>query len=390
MKTEMVITFVFFSLVIVPGALAQTPAILDMVLTDQSPYPVNPGETVTIEVQIQNTGYAQALDRTVEIVPKDPFSLLPGEEREQTVATITPRGSYSLTYRLAVSGTAPTNSYPVDFRIYTGADRSVFTEDFVDVNVEGEANLVLDDLYTNPETLEPGAIADVVVKVKNIGTGTARDLQLTLNSTHDEIKQVLAKGKVYVGDLKAGETKTATLGMSVDSTAEEKTYNVLIFADYKDESNTDTTDSFSIGLPVKGTISLDIIKKEASFERGTLRIEVANKGTTEAKSLEAKLEVDGNTVGIDYISSLKANKKTTFEFPLVLKGSGQLVMDYIGPGIDKNQVVKEIVMDYEAPSQGDGTTTLVIVVVVIIIVYFLYRKFFKKKKPKHHHEHEHK
>lgn len=387
MKIQMFVALLVFSAVLLPGVYAQTPAILDMVLSDQSPYPVNPGQTVTIEVQIQNTGYAQALDRTVEIIPKAPFTLLPGEEKEKTVATITPRGSYSLTYRLGVSSTAPTNSYPVDFRIYTGAERSIFTEDSVEINVEGEANLVIDDLYTNPDTLEPGATADVVVKVKNIGTGTARDLQLTLNSTHDEIKQVLSKGKVFVGDIPAGETKTATLGMSVDSTAEEKTYNVLVFADYKDEGNIAVTDSFSVGLPVKGTISLDIIKKEASLERSTLRIEVANKGTTEAKSLEAKLVVNGETVGIDYISSLKANKKTTFEFPLILKGSGELVMDYIGPGIDKNQVTKEIVMDYEAPSSGDGTTTLVIVVVVIIILYVIYRKFLKKKKPKqHHHE----
>jgi hypothetical protein len=387
MKIGMFVALIVATALILPAASAQTPAILDMVISDQSPYPVNPGQTVTIEVQIQNTGYAQALDRTVEIVPKDPFTLLPGEEREKTVAIITPRGYYSLTYRLGVSSTAPTNSYPVDFRIYTGADRSVYAEDSVDINVEGEANLVLEDLYTNPETLEPGAIADLIVKVKNIGTGAARDLQLTLNSSHDEIKTVLAKGKVYVGDMAPGETKTATLGMSVDSTTEEKTYNVLIYADYKDESNTATTDSFSVGLPVKGTINLDIIKKEASFERSTLRIEVANKGTTEAKSLEAKFVVDGENVGIDYISSLKANKKTTFEFPLVLTGSGQLVMDYIGPGIEKNQVVKDIVLDYQQPSGGNGTTTtLVVVVVVIIIVYFLYRKFFKKKKPHHHKE----
>jgi hypothetical protein len=377
------ILFVFMiaSVLILPGVSAQaTQSIFDIALTDQSPYPVNPGETVTIEVQVQNIGFGETSDKNIEIMSKDPFSLLPGEDKIHSLSSIPAQGSRSFTYRLNVDNSAPTNSYDIEFRIYTGTNRNEYERDSVEINVEGEPNLVFEDLYTDPDTLEPGAIADLIVDIKNIGTGTARDLQLTLNSSHDEIKTVLAKGKVYVGDIAPGDSKTASMGMSVESTAEEKTYNVLIYADYKDESNTETTESFSIGLPVKGTINLDIIKKEASFERGMLRIEVANKGTTEAKSLEAKLVMGGQTIGIDYISTLKANKKTTFEFPLVLQGSGQLVMDYIGPGIEKNQVTKEIVMDYESPSSGDGTTTLLAIIVIAIVVYFLYRKFFRKKK----------
>jgi len=366
-----------------PAASAQaTQSIFDITLTDQSPFPVNPGETVTIDVQVQNIGFGETSDKTIEIMPKDPFTLLPGEEKMHKLSTIPAQGTRSFTYRLDVASDAPTNTYDIEYRIYTGSIRDEFELYTVEINVEGEANLILDEVYTNPETLEPGAIADVIVKVKNIGTGTARDLQVSLNSTHDEIKQVLAKGKVYVGDLGPGETKTAILGISVGSSAEEKTYSVKLFTDYKDEGNTDTQESFSVGLPVKGTINLDIIKKEASASRGTLRIEVANKGTTEAKSLEAKLMLDDQTIGIDYISSLKANKKTTFEFPLVYEGTGALVMDYIGPGIEKSQITKEVVFNFERPSQGDGTSILLVVIAIIIIAYFLYRKFIRKKKQK--------
>jgi len=357
--------------------------ILDVVLANQNPYPVSPGDTLTIEINLQNTGYVEATDKTVEIMPKEPFTLLPGEDKINVVSRIPSRDSHSLTYRLEVSSTAPTNSYPIEFRIYDGETRDIYVEESVSINVEGEPNLVIDDLYTVPEDLEPGAISDVIVRLKNIGTGSANDLQLSLNSSHDEIKPILAKGKVYVGDVDPGETKMVTLSMSVDSVAEEKTYTVMLYANYKGEDNAAATDSFSVGLPVKGTINLDIIKKEPNIERGTIRIEVANKGTTEAKSLEAKLIINGETVGIDYLSSLKANKKTTFEFPLILQGSGQLVMDYIGPGIEKNNVSKDIVLNYEKSNgSGDITTTLVAAIVIIVIVYILYRKFFKKKRSK--------
>jgi hypothetical protein len=383
MKLMVGVALLLTSMLILPLVSAQaTQSIFNIVLSDQSPFPVNPGETVTIDVQVQNIGFGETSDKTIEIMPKEPFTLLPGEDKIYALSTIPAQGSRSLTYRMSVDSNAPTNDYLVEFRIFTGTARDVYEEYSVSIDVEGEANLVLDDLSTTPGILEPGVIADVVAEVKNIGTGTARNLQLTLNSTHDEIRPILAKGKVYVGDIKAGETKTAVMGVSIDSSSEEKTYTVILYAAYKDESNTDVTESFSVGLPVKGTINLDIIDREASFERGTLRIEVANKGTTEAKSLEAKLVIGGETIGIDYISSLKANKKTTFEFPLVLTGTGELIFDYIGPGIEKNQMTSEIVLDYQTPSSSDGTTTLIIVVVIIIVVYFLYRKFFRKKKPK--------
>lgn len=369
-------------LAVAPITSAQSSYILNLVVSDQSPYPVTPGEIVTLGVQIQNTGITEASSRTIEIMPKAPFTLLPGEEKIHTINRIPGLGTHSLTYRLEVDPMAPTSAYNLDFRIFTGEVRNIFITESVSVQVEGEPSLVIDDLFTNPEDLEPGALASVTAKVKNIGTGTARNVQISLNSSHDEIKPVLAKGKVYVGDIIPGETSIAILGISVDGSAEEKTYTVTISADYDKEDGTDQTEIFSVGLPVKGTIQLDIIKKEANYERGILRVEVANKGTTEAKSLSAKLVVDGETIDIDYISSLKANKKTTFDFPLVMGGNGELVLDYIGPGIERNTENIEIVLNFVQPNQGDSSSYLILIIIVAVVGYFLYRKFIRKKKNK--------
>ena len=385
-RFEAVVGFVMLIMAlmaVMPSASAVvTSPILDIVLSDQSPNPVSPGGTVTIEIEVQNLGYGEAEDRTIEIMPKEPFTLLPGEEKVNTITRIPGRDSHSITYRLKVSSAALTNTYPVEFRIYSGTVRDDYVTDTLDISIQGDPNLVIDELYTVPADLEPGTIADIIVKIKNIGTGNANELQLSLNSTYDEIRPVLAKGKVFVGDIEPGETQKATLSMSVDSSAEEKTYTVLLYADYKEEDNTAGTSSFSVGLPVKGSINLDIINKEPNYNRNTLKVEVANKGTTEAKSLEAKLVIDGETVGIDYISTLKANKKTTFDFPLVLEGSGQIVFNYIGPGIEKNQAAKDIVLSYEKPASGDGTAMLIAIVIIIVIIYLFYRKFIRKKRSK--------
>lgn len=353
---------------------------LDTVLISQNPYPVQPGENVNIEVEIQNSGYSEASDIVVEIVADDPFRLLPGEDVKKTFAQIPGKDFVKTSYNLHVNESAITGDYEIEFNMYSSETPSTYITGTVLINVQGEAELILDSLETVPSKIEPGISAGLVVKIKNIGTGSANRLNLKLNSSYDELTPVLAKGSVYVGDLAPDQIKTAELELSISSLAEHKTYTLTLTAEYRDESNTATEKEFSIGIPVTGSVLLEIIKIEPNYDRNTLKIEVANKGTTEAKSLEAKLVIGNETIDIDYISTLKANKKTTFDFPLVLQGSGQLVLNYIGPGIEKNQIAEDVVLNFEAPSSGDTVTTFVVAVIIIIIIYFLYRKFLRKKK----------
>ena len=168
------------------SAAVTTGSTLTVVLSDQSPYPVSPGETVTIGVQIQNSGNDAALGKTIEINPKSPFSLLPGEDKTTSITRIAARGSHSLTYRLEVASTTPTNTYPIEFMIYSGTQKDVSVISEIDINVEGQSNIIIDEITSQPADLEPGAIADLYVELLNIGTGTAGDLQLSMNSSDDK------------------------------------------------------------------------------------------------------------------------------------------------------------------------------------------------------------
>lgn len=357
------------------GEVVTTPA-TDIVLTSQTPYPVEPGENVNIEIEVQNSG-TTARDTTIEMVVKDPFTLLPGEDLEKSFTSIPSRGSVKTNYNLFVSSDAITNTYEIEFRVYTGTSRQSYMRDEVVVNVQGTPELVLEDLQISDGV--PGGDVNLTATVKNIGTGTARKLMLSFEST-EELLPLLAQGSVYLGDLQPGQTMTAVIGLSVDESAEQKTYTSSITADYRDESNTLSEKTFSVGIPVKGSVSLDVIKIEPDYRLDKLKIEVANKGTTEAKSLEAVLTINGERVDVEYVSSLKATKKTTFSFPLRLQGTGTLTIDYTGPGTERNQAVKEITLNLLPPSDGGAGTAAVAVIAVVIVVYFLWRKFLRKKK----------
>ena len=84
-------------------------------------------------------------------------------------------------------------------------------------------------------------------------------------------------------------------------------------------------------------------------------------------------------VDIDYTSSLKANKKTTFSFPLLLDGSGELQMTYIGPGLAESSVTKDVVIKFQ-PEGDDYTGIIVVLVVVAAAGYWFWKKRKKGRK----------
>jgi len=361
---------------------AQNTPIFNVILTNQNPYPAEPGKNVNVEVEVQNTGLGDANNLVVEIAPADPFMLLPGTERTKTYTKISASSSVKVSYDLKVDESAISNPYELEFRVYYADNPTSYLSKKVVVNVQGQADFIIESTWTDPQNIEPGGRVKVYAKVKNVGTGPANQVQASLNSTSGLLIPVLSSGSVYLGDVKPNQDMVVEIELAVDSTAEQKTYPATLALAYKDETGALIQESFSLGIPVVGVINLEIIKIEANFERNILQIEIANKGTADANSLEAKLLVDNKTVGVDYTSQIKATKKTTLEFPLVAEGPGKLVLSYTTTDLKQNQVEKDLSITYENPNQGSPINTLIIIVVVAVIAYFVWRRFFRKKKKK--------
>jgi hypothetical protein len=372
---------VFASLLIMTTAVqAQNTPVFNVVLTKQTPYPVEPGKNVNVEVEVQNTGLGDANNLVVEIAPAEPFTLLPGANSKTTYTKISASSSVKVSYDLKVKENAISNQYELEFRIYYSGSPTSYLSKKVVVNVQGQPDFIIDSTWTVPEEIEPGGIVKIFAKIRNMGTGAASQAQVTLNSTTGLLIPVLSRGTVYLGDINPGADVVAEIELSVDTTAEHKTYPSTLSLNYKDESGATGQKLFYIGIPVTGLINLEVVKTEANFDRNVLQIEIANKGTADANSIEAKLLIGGKVAGVDYVSQLKATKKTTLEFPLVMEGSGQLVLNFTSPGLKQNQVTKDISLKYENPNGGSYLNTLITLAILAVIAYLLWRRFFRKKK----------
>ncbi len=382
MFKKYLLTLTLISVLVLSGtAVAQTASDLEVVLTKQTPYPADPGGNLDIEIEIQNNGYADANNYVVEIVPESPFSLLTGQAATKSFSRISAQNSVKTTFKLTVSDTANSNNYDLSFRLYPQSSPTIYVEKSVSVSVQGSTNFVIENITTIPENIEPGGRVELHVNIMNIGTGTARQVQGSFAAESTSIVPVLSGGLVYVGDIAPDETKDVKLTIGIGSDLDYGVYSSTLTLSYKDENNAQQTQSFDLGIPVTGVILMDIISIEPDYSRDTIDIEVANKGTADASSVEATLFIDGEAVGIDYLSQLKATKKTEFSFPLFMQGAGELVIDYVGPDLKEGQITKDIVLSFETPGGNtSGITIFFWFVVIVVIGFFVWRKYFRKKK----------
>lgn len=352
---------------------------VDIILLDQTPYPAEPGGNVEIEVSLQNSGIGETSNLAVEIVPTTPFSLVKGD-RVKTYQRIGGQSSVKLTYTLLVDDAALAGDYDLDFRLYNPLTPDSYQKKDVEITVLGETKIIVDKVETSPGILEPGGSATIHVYLKNVGTGDARQLEAKMNSSSSVLVPVLSGGLVYMGDFNAGSEEVVDFKFNIDPDADQETYLTTLTLMYKDENNQENEETFTLGIPVSGNIRFEIVSMEPSYSKGTLEIEVANKGTGDAQSVEAKLMVNGESIGIDYLSQLKATKKTTFSFPLVMSGNAELVISYVEPGLDQKTDTKDLgPLNFAAPG-GDGSTTFLFLIIIIVIGYFVWRRYFRKKK----------
>jgi hypothetical protein len=385
MKKKMMVFAVFVALLVLGSAavhaqLSNQAPVLNVILTKQTPYPAEPGKKVNVEIELQNTGLGDASNIVVEIVPAAPFSLLPGTERTKTYARISASSSVKIPYDLNVNQNTESNQYDLEFRLYYANNPTNYVSKKVQINVQGQPDFIIESTVTMPENIEPGGRVNVFAKIKNVGSGTASQVQATLNSSSGVLIPVLSRGSVYLGDIKPNSDAVADIQLSVDSTAGQQTYPATLTLTYDDETGSSIQKTFSLGIPVNGVINIEVINIQANFDRDVIQIDIANKGTADANSLEGTLVINNQTVGMDYISQLKATKKTTLEFPLGTEGQATLVLSYTGTNLEQFHEEKPIYLKYQNPNQGNPASTLIVVIIVAAVIYLVWRRFFRKKK----------
>ena len=364
-----------------PLVAADHPAGISLTLTKQTPYPVEPGDIVSVEVSLHNNG-STSERITIEIVPDSPFTLLPGEERVKTFSRIDPFDSATQTYKLKVDESAISESYDLEFRYYSGMSPVAYVVKQMPVTVQGTPKIVIGDVTTSPASVEPGDEVDISVMISNAGTGNAHQMEFSLVAEADAetgeslIVPVLSGGVAYLGDLMAGDETAVPFKLEVDIDAEYKTYMSTLTVNYEDDNGAAQTTSFTIGIPVKGKPIIEVLS--AKIDNGAYKVDIENIGTGNAKALKIALVQDGEIKDSSVANELKPTKSKTIRFQGFREGTAAINISYLDEANEffMNEIPVTITKTATAAEAGGADYSSLVIVLMLVIVlesYYLWR-----------------
>jgi len=340
------------------------------------PYPVEPGNEVTISIEISNSGNEQISDLVLDLKPSEPFSLL--ESPTKKINIINSGSSRIVEYKLFVDSSATSGTYKIPLYIFCEGTSAGMIKD-LNVVVQGVPELRILNVSSNIK-INPGSQSKLLVTVKNVGTGKAKKVTATFSSESEDIKPIFSQGIAYLDSIEPGQEKQFEFTIFVDSSTEFGSYDSDIEITYDDEAGNSLSENFNIGVLVSGAPDLQIIKSEVDSDNKELKIEIINSGSAKAIGVQATLIINNKTFDIDYITQIKIDKHATIKFNLPSGNKGQLKLEYKGPDNQEFVELEDVVWSnpFIFPSWLKG-------IIILLILYTIYRKklwtkFISKKK----------
>lgn len=248
-------------------------------------------------------------------------------------------------FDVTVKETAVIGSYPVALSIagqifdYLSGNiiDGPITFDFNLQVLEEKAPIQLTASGITYKTLVPGSKTDLILKVKNEGEITARNIYINMDYKDTGIQANYSAIKVKVGDILPGTEKYITLPISALPTAIPGNKTVTANFEYKDMDGGDPKSGlYNIDIIVKENENAPIIEIDSISYGDVLRpgdafvlvVNLANYGVTDAEDIEIAIDAGAESSFIkDYytngilVPNIKVDSKRKVEIPLIVAQS---------------------------------------------------------------------
>ena len=356
-----------------------------------TPSPAVPGTTITLLVQIENTESITQEGVTVSLEDTYPFTVKSTESNPnpRLVGNIEAHGKALVEFTVYVDATAENETYTIPVVITTkGSDTAKKTNQSI---IVGGKDPIVKVIFVTEEKLLPGEEKEISFTLQNVGTSPANYVVLemqedrTVTATGSVIERdvtSLGAAATNVGTINPGETKIATLTVSVSNTAIIKNYTLPIKVSYNDQAGERTETISYVGLKVFANADLDATVKENI--NGEVTIELFNKGLGKADFTLVELEATNATLSKpkQFIGTLGANDVDTVKTGINYTGgeaSLKVKISYLDS--DAKQKIVEIILPLEVKATAqEGPNWLLIIIILAVIGFGVWKFVLKKKK----------
>ncbi|MDO9325331.1 MAG: S-layer protein [Methanoregula sp.] len=212
------------------------------------PENLNVGSGGYLNLTIKNIGFEDGKKATVKILRNGQSPIIPTDS-SVFVGDFPSNGTITCRYKVAISGDAAEQTYPVDVAVtYENRNGDIVTSatDTVGIPVRGKLTF---SVTSAPARLTPGSDAVITVVYKNLGDTTAYHSQARI-SVVDPFTS--SDDTSYLGDIKPGENVTARYQVHAGDDAEIKTYLLDAEIRYRDsQDNSQVSDTFKVPVAIE-------------------------------------------------------------------------------------------------------------------------------------------
>ena len=377
---------------------------VEITMINYNPDPAEAGRYVTVRFKIENTGAETANDIVIELLPKYPFSLDPGESAVKNIGSVRSRqmGDTGVIedYRLKVDENALEGNNEIELRYMVNNEAWIKLEPFnIEINPH---DIILSIASVNaPKMIKPGEVSKIEISLDNLALTFLKEVKVKLNLASIPFATIGSTNMKVVKQIEAGSKATVSFNIMAESDAESKLYKLPIELEFSDRLGVKYNKTETVGLIVGDTPDLStIIDTSAIYSSegiGEVTIKFTNKGITGIKFLNILLKDGkytilspeevylGNIDSDDYETAdfnLKLDKITEKEviLPLVLNYKDSNNNDYS----ENIQLPLKLYSSSEAKAigvkKGNSAVGIIVVLVIVIGGFFIYRRWRKKKK----------
>lgn len=382
---------------------------LNVVLSNQNPDPVSPGNIVELNVKVSNPTDRQTGLIEVEFIENEYFKIVEGQEKIRALGIMPPFSSFasSTSYGIAkfqvkVSDETPIGTFPVRIKVSDPDGESFY--DF-DVSVL-EENPKVEVKNINIETTEAGRSSQLSMEIENLNSIELQNVVITLNldQVEDKILSTTSgSNQKIIRFLGSQESATVQFDLSVSPDALSKPYLLPATIEYEDTLENVYTEMVMGSVRVYSepmvVVKLDSQEK-FSTGRGKVTLSISNPGTSTVKGtqIEVMPSEDYSVLEGDfqYVGDLNPDDFQTVQIDsFVSNPQGatlKVKLTYLDSYNNKNEEIIDVplkiynqmkLQEYgiQKANDGSGSSTL-IVYGIIAVLFFVIGMFFGKRRAK--------
>ncbi len=377
-KSIIIAAFAIFFLIASASA-----AEINIVTDKLSPQPVEPGQDFVMSITLENEG-SDVKGVMLTIVPDSPIILKNDNDRVIYEGSIIKNGAVVETYQLHVDPGAVSGAYGIEFRArWLSNDIIREINKTFNVMVRGVPQLAISNITIDPELISPEDMFNIAFSVQNEGTGIAREVQVSTETSELPFVPVGADTKI-LKELGPGESSQLNFRALVKDKAEISSYSIPIKMDYKDENGRNISSRSFVGVRVLGRAELAIanIKTEpqnpVQGDPITVTMRIENSGNGDAKSVKVNLNIPFEGTKTAFLGKIKPNDDAPAVFNVLSNGSGDIPYSTaieFEDDIGVHNTTQALNLDVRGVNKSGFTLPLIVAVIVTgAAMYYLYRR----------------